>query len=286
MGQLSEPEDGDTSMTSGTAKREFESTQGMSDACREGLRNLLIACADTKLLLGYHYGEWTFGPPELEAAIACCSLSQSELGHVRLLHAVLRNQFGDETEALVEQRLGSAFANISYLDEEIADWAGFVAANYVVDLAVTRLLHAMRDSTFAPLRVNVEKMLDEERYHVHHGQGWFRMLCGKNDECRAAAQRSLHEALQAVAQWFGPAGDPHDEALVAAGVKAKPNPEIFEDLVGDVTETAASLGVALTVEPAAFDGWDPATRRSDASGPNEEILQHLRGSKNAIFKLN
>ncbi len=284
MGQLTQREDGDTSMTTSTA-REFASTEGMSDACREGLRNLLIACADTKLLLGYHYGEWTFGPPELEAAIACCSLSQSELGHVRLLHAVLRNQFGDDPDALVEQRPGSAFANISYLDEEIADWAGFVAANYVVDLAVTRLLHAMRDSTFAPLRVNVEKMLDEERYHVHHGQGWFRTLCGKNDACSAAVQRSLHEALRAVAQWFGPAGDPQDEALVAAGVKAKVNPEILQDLIGDVAETAASLGVRLEIETPAFDGWDPATRRRGTSGPNEEILQHLRGSKNAMFKL-
>jgi phenylacetate-CoA oxygenase PaaI subunit len=272
-------------MTTSTT-REFESTQGMSDACRDGLRNLLIASADTKLLLGYHYGEWTFGPPELEAAIACCSLSQSELGHVRLLHAVLRNQFGDDSDALVERRPGTAFANISYLDREIADWAGFVAANYVVDLAITRLLHAMRDSTFAPLRVNVEKMLDEERYHAHHGQGWFRALCGKNDECRAAAGRSLHDALRAVALWFGPAGDPQDEAMVAAGVKAKSNPEILQDLVGDVDQIAASLGVDIELETPAFDGWDPATRRCGTGGPNEEILHHLRGSKNAIFKLN
>jgi phenylacetate-CoA oxygenase PaaI subunit len=272
-------------MTTSTA-REFESTQGMSDACRDGLRNLLIACADTKLLLGYHYGEWTFGPPELEAAIACCSLSQSELGHVRLLHAVLRNQFGDDSDALVERRPGAAFANISYLDREISDWAGFVAANYVVDLAVTRLLHAMRNSTFAPLRVNVEKMLDEERYHAHHGQGWFRTLCGKNDECRAAAGRSLHDALRAVALWFGPTGDPQDDAMVAAGVKAKSNPEIFQDLVGDVAQTAESLGVDIELETAAFDGWDPVTRRCGSGAPNEEILHHLRGSKNAIFKLN
>jgi phenylacetate-CoA oxygenase PaaI subunit len=272
-------------MTTSTAT-EFESTEGMSDACREGLRNLLIACADTKLLLGYHYGEWTFGPPELEAAIACCSLSQSELGHVRLLHAVLRNQFGDDADALVEQRRGTEFASVSFLDDDIADWAGFVAANYVVDLAVTRLLHAMRDSTFAPLRVNVEKMLDEERYHAHHGQGWFRTLCGKNDECRAAAQRSLHEAVRSVAQWFGPAGDAQDEAMVAAGVKAKTNPEILQDLLSDLSETARTLGVELEAESPALDGWNPATRRVGPGGPAEEILHHLRGSKNAIFKLN
>ncbi len=272
-------------MTTQTA-REFESTEGMSEACREGLRNLIVACADTKLLLGYHYGEWTFGPPQLEAAIACCSLSQSELGHVRLLHAVLRNHFGDDPDELVERRPAAQFANIAYLDSEIADWAGCVAANYVVDLAVTRVLHAMRDSTFAPLRVNVEKMLDEERYHAHHGQGWFRTLCNKNEASRQAAQGSLQQALLSVAEWFGPMGDEQDEALVAAGVKAKANPALLQDLVNDVAETAAALGVQLEVETPTFEGWSPSTRRVSATGPDEEILHHLRGSKNAVFKLN
>ena len=33
------------------------------------LRSTLVALSDTKLLLGYHYGEWTFGPPAIEAGI-------------------------------------------------------------------------------------------------------------------------------------------------------------------------------------------------------------------------
>ena len=68
---------------------EFETTEGMSPECAAGLRQVLMGCADSKLLLGFHYGEWTFGTPELEAAVASCSLAQAELGHVRLLHAVL-----------------------------------------------------------------------------------------------------------------------------------------------------------------------------------------------------
>ena len=55
----------------------FDSAQELSETSREGLRCLLTACADTKLLLGFHYGEWTFGTPELEAAVASCSLAQA-----------------------------------------------------------------------------------------------------------------------------------------------------------------------------------------------------------------
>jgi phenylacetate-CoA oxygenase PaaI subunit len=268
------------------AEREFESTQGMSDACAAGLRNALLAVADTKLLLGYHYGEWTFGPPELEAAIANCSLSQTELGHVRLLHAILRNHFGDDPDDLVEARSSSEFANVAYLDHDIGDWPGVVAANFVVDLAVTRLLHAMRGSSFKPLRMSLEKMLDEERYHAHHGRGWLRTLATRSDDARRAIEERVLSALNAVVEWFGPEDDEEDGALVAAGVKSETNPDVLQDFLADVARTTAPLGMTIEVQrPAASSEWDPRTRRTAATGPDEEILRHLAGSKNAIFKL-
>jgi ring-1,2-phenylacetyl-CoA epoxidase subunit PaaC len=266
-------------------KVEFESTEGMSDLCRTGLRNALMACADTKLMLGYHYGEWTFGPPELEAAVACCSLAQTELGHVRLLHGILKKHFGDDPDALV-QRAPNAFANISFLDSAIGDWAGLVAANYVVDLAATRLVHAMRGSTFKPVRMSVEKMIDEERYHVHHGQGWFRTLANRSEESRTVTQERLRTALGTVGVWFGPEGADEDAALVDAGIQAKTNAEIYADLVSDIETTAKEVSVSVDVSTAQHGGWNPANRRTDASGPDDDILYHLRGSKNAIFKLN
>lgn len=267
------------------AKVEFESTEGMSDLCAAGLRNTLMACADTKLMLGYHYGEWTFGPPELEAAVACCSLAQTELGHVRLLHGILKKHFGDDPDALLEQRAANAFANVAFLDTAIGDWAGLVAANYVVDLAITRLVHAMRGSAFKPVRMSVEKVLDEERYHVHHGQGWFRTLANRTDASRDAMQRQLHTALGTVAVWFGPDESDEDGALVDAGVKARTNAAIYADLVSDIKKTAAEVSVSIELPSPGHADWDPANRRTDDSGPDEDILYHLRGSKNAMFKL-
>jgi ring-1,2-phenylacetyl-CoA epoxidase subunit PaaC len=265
---------------------EFESPAAMSQVCATSLRNLLVALADTKLLLGYHYGEWTFGPPELEAAIAGCSLCQTELGHVRLLHGLLKRYYGDEPVSLIEDRPATAFANVSYLDQELEDWAGLVAANYAVDLAATRLLHALRGSAFTPLRMSLEKMLDEERYHIHHGQGWFRTLAQKGDETRQAVEASVRRALETVVEWFGPADESEDLELVQGGVKSRTNREVLQDLLDDVSQTATPLGMRIDVElPEQMPGWSPTTRRSGGAGPEEEILYHLRGSKNAVFKL-
>jgi ring-1,2-phenylacetyl-CoA epoxidase subunit PaaC len=266
--------------------RAFESLEGMPEACARGLHHLLLACADTKLLLGYHYGEWTFGTPVLEAAVANCSLAQAELGHVRLLHALLEKHFGEDPDDLVDRRPPDAFANVGFLDHPITDWAGVVAANYVVDLAVTRVLHALRQSTFTPLGASVDKMLDEERYHLHHGRGWFRTLAAQGGDDVRALQRHVQAAAASVAVWLGPQDQPEDRALVAAGVKATENAALLDAVRRDVEELAGPLGVPVAaVPPTSFDGWTAANRRIGGGGPDDEILFHLRGAKNAMYKL-
>jgi ring-1,2-phenylacetyl-CoA epoxidase subunit PaaC len=265
---------------------EFDAVESMPEGGGRALRHLLVACADTKLLLGYHYGEWTFGTPELEAAVASCSLSQAELGHVRLLHAVLKAHCGDDPDALVERRPAEQFAAVGFLDRPIGDWAGFVAMNAVVDLALARVLHAMRGSSFKPLRMSVDKMLEEERYHVHHGRGWFRTMAARGGETRRALQVSVEAALASVAEWLGPPDEPEDRVLVAAGVKTMSGEAILAAIRNDLADLASECGMTLGPDrPVAFDGWDPATRRAGAGGPDEEILFHLRGSQNEMFKL-
>lgn len=277
--------------------KEFESTDGMSAECKDALRNLLIACADTKLLLGYHYGEWTFGTPQLEAAIACCSLCQSELGHVRLLHGILNAHYKDDPDALVEFRKSTEFANVAYLDHEIKDWSDFVAANYLVDLAITTLFFSMKDSAFKPLHMSLEKVLQEERYHIHHGQGWFRTLAQKNARTKKAIAKSSQHALEKIVEWFGPPDDEDDKLLVTAGIKSESNAVILGSFLQEVGAVAESLKIDLGLsktksktwklnQKVRWNDWNPATRRINQTGPDESILYHLRGSKNKVFKLN
>lgn len=264
--------------------QEFATARDLPENCRLALRNLLVACADTKLLLGYHYGEWTFGTPALEAAIANCSLSQTELGHVRLLHGILKAHFLEDLDALVERRAAGEFANVAYLDRDLPDWAAVVAATYGVDLAVTHVLYAMRSSTFLPVRSVADKMLDEERYHAHHGRGWFRAVAARGGESLRAVEAAVQDALRAVAEWFGPADEAEDGALVAAGIKARSNADLLAQFVREVAQLGSTVGVHLGLDSAEYDRWSPRTRRGRAGGPSDEILYHMRGSKNAMFR--
>ena len=254
------------------------------DGCREPLRDLLVACADTKLLMGYHYGEWTFGAPMLESAVAHCSLAQGELGHVRLLHGILKAQFDLDPDQLVEERPAADFASNPYLDEPLPDWPSVVAMTVVVDEAVTRVVRACRNSTFAPLRSCAAKLLEEERYHAHHGQGWLRTLAA-DPATRKVLTVALESALASTLYWFGPANAPGDAALVAAGIKDTSDHAIGAALVRDAGQLAASAGLVLPRIGAIWEAWTSARRRPVPEGPSDEVLYHLRGTKNAVFKL-
>jgi ring-1,2-phenylacetyl-CoA epoxidase subunit PaaC len=252
-------------------------------ACREPLRDLLIACADTKLLLGYHYGEWTFGAPTLEAAVAHCSLAQGELGHVRLLHGILKAHCDVDPDELVERRPAAQLASNPYLDEPLTDWASVVAMTVVVDQSVSRVVHAFRASAFPPLRACAAKLLEEERYHLHHGQGWLRTLAADAAR-RPALAMALGRALSSTLFWFGPPDQPGDGALVAAGLKETSDAALGAALAQDFGDLVAALGLDLRSVGVRWDGWTAARRRPGTGGPSDEVLYHLRGTKNAVFK--
>ncbi len=265
------------------------------EAARPGTRAALLACADTKLLLGYHYGEWTFGAPALEAAIAACSMGQDELGHARLLHGLLDHFFGLSQDALVEDRSGKEWTNVAILDRGFDSWAGLVAANAMVDLAVTLEIAAYRGSSLGALRRVVDKMLQEERFHDEHGRAWFTLAAGRDADSKEAVARAARAALPAVLAFFGPPGSPHDRPLLESGIKTRPDEDVRGDWLSRIARLAETAGFgARSVEPGGelrgdadaidWSAWDAERRRVDPGGPSDELVGHLSGAKNVEFR--
>jgi ring-1,2-phenylacetyl-CoA epoxidase subunit PaaC len=277
--------------------KSFSSAKDLPGNLREHVRQLLLAIADTKLLLGFHYAEWTFGTPALEACIAACSMSQDEFGHVRLLHACLNTQFGMNPNELIETRPAGEFATVVALNHPLKTWAETVAVNLLVDGAVTVVLNALRGSTFEPVANFMDKMVEEEKHHVRHGQGWFRTLASRNPETKAALQSASQRALAATLEWLGPDDHAMAAELSNAGVlnsRWATLRQHYLDWIGGVVEdTSMALGIAKKGAAYQLSGavdynhWQPQTRSSARAvrAVDEQILYHLRGSKNAEFKL-
>lgn len=262
----------------------------MNDTTREALRVTLVALSDSKLLLGYHYGEWTFGPPAIEAGIAACSMAQEEFGHARLLNGILKREFELEIDPLADTRPSEAMAAIAYLDRPFANWADLVAANVVVDHALSLELSGFLDG-WEPLARVAPKMLLEEKFHYAHAEGWVRLIEAGGGDAREHLDRALARALRDAAAFFGPPG--HDADLVAAGLKRTTDDELRQRLFRRVTAllvepTSAGLARADGAwdldAPPRWESWSGGRRRIAAGGPIQTMLDELRGTKNVAFK--
>lgn len=280
----------------------YPSAKDLPENLREHVRRLLLAIADAKLLLGFHYAEWTFGSPALEASIAACSMSQDEFGHVRLLHACLNAQFGMSPHELIENRTAENFATVAVLNQPLKTWAETVAANLIVDGAITVVLSGLRGSSFEPAANFMDKMIEEEKHHLRHGQGWFRTLAARSPETKFALHTASEKALRATFEWLGPDQQTMAAELAAVGILKLTWAELrrqYVDWVGSVSELS---GITFGVEKENdayrmtceidYKNWQPQNRRCAkpavdglSSVVDEQILYHLRGSKNAEFKL-
>jgi ring-1,2-phenylacetyl-CoA epoxidase subunit PaaC len=246
----------------------------------EPVRDLILVLADSKRLLGYRYAEWMLGAPELETGIACSSMAQDEWGHARLLYALLKG-FDDDVDALEHGREAEAYRNMEVLDGPAESWTDAVALMVLADTALTVQFEALRESSYAPLRQRVEKLLEEERFHAAHGAAWIRRLAGGGEGAEAAIRGSLERTLPSVLRWFGPDSDRAD-ALVESGVVSASGSSLRERYLERVHPQLERLGIDGRSVEVDFDGYEAARRRG-GGGPDPETIQRIRGDRNRAF---
>jgi phenylacetate-CoA oxygenase PaaI subunit len=257
---------------------------------RRALYTLLVSLADNKYLLGRRYAEWCTGAPLLESAVAAAAMAQDELGHARSFYPLLRGfpeAEASHAAAMEEEGWQSRSTSaMACLDRPFETWTDFVAANLVVDTALTTLLEAAVDSPYEPLRQRARKIVQEEDAHWMHGEGWVHRLAA-DLEAHAGLVASLQRMWQDAFTWFGLPDDPVLGQLTGAGLLAWPPDELREQLrsrlcplleeAGLADEFDACSGVevlglgglgeqaGLTAElinrSLPWDRWDPQRRR-------------------------
>lgn len=180
------------------------------------LRNFMMVLADTKRALGLRYAEWCDRAPTLEAGVAASAMAQDQLGQARVLYSLIQ-EFPGAPLNLDDETSPHNF-NLAFLDNPFPDWATFVAANLLIGAAVTISEQALANSRFSPLRSRMPKMLDEERFHSIHAEGWFKHLANLNDHVALAQAQAVEEILPQVLCWFGDAQHAQlaDEGILTA----------------------------------------------------------------------
>lgn len=238
----------------------------LPESIRQALADFILAVADTKRLLGIRYAEWCDGAPALEASVAASAMAQDELGHSRALLPLLKD-FPQVDPGIPEEAPRQQYSALAFLEQPFASWPTFVAANILIGESLTVAVEAARDSIYVPLRTRAVKILEEERFHWLHGEGWFKRLAAHDKEgveLAAKVEQILPEALA----WLGL---PDEAVLNREGILDAPPDELrarLMDRVGPlIAKSAADHLVRSEGGHWVYNGvipwnrYDPTTRR-------------------------
>lgn len=240
------------------------------------------AIADTKLVLGHRYAQWSLAGPTLEDDIGGASAAQEEIGHVRQLFRLLSEQGRDEAWLNGDRDAGE-FNNAACLDSPGESWPAHVASVAPADRAAWYLLDAIDHDDFGGM---VQKMGEDEYFHLEYHDARLETLA---EEAPDALEGTLERTLPAALAFLGPAT--YDEAtdpLVEADFTDRPVADIREAYADHYRGLFADTPVSLAgVDWDAPDpeAWDESRRRVGDGGLDDDDLRQLRGEDNAMFAM-
>ncbi|HEX4208036.1 MAG TPA: Phenylacetic acid catabolic protein [Ktedonobacteraceae bacterium] len=215
------------------------------------LFNVLSSLADNKQAIGRRYAYWCNGAPALEASVAAAAMAQDELGHARTLYPLLDNFGQAEVDpAQIEPMTRTLHYHLAFLDNDFARWSDFVAINFLFDGALTTFFAAAQQSSYEPLRQRARKVVQEERVHAVHAEGWVRRLAGAGGAVRTALTSSLISLWDEAFCWFGPDDDLNMQRLCREDIIDAPPAALRSRYLHTIMPTLSSLEIAV---PAAFN---------------------------------
>src|SRR5258708_40234134 len=169
---------------------------------------VLSSLADNKQVIGRRYAYWCNGAPALEAAVAAAAMTQDELGHARTLYPLLEDFSQARADpSQVAPITRTLHYHLAFLDHDFRGWSDFVTTNFLLDNALTTFFEAAQDSSYEPLRQRSRKIVQEERIHAMHAEGWVRRLAKAGGAVRSTLVASLNRLWDETLCWFGADAD-------------------------------------------------------------------------------
>lgn len=225
---------------------------------------LLQRLADNKYWLGRRYAEWCTGAPTLEAAVAAAAMAQDEIGHARSHYPLFRQFVGRD----VEPETREPFSNLASLDQPFNGWIDFVAANFLVDSALTTLFESATESTYDDLRNRARRIVGEEQVHWLHGRAWVRRLASQSTAMRESLEGSLSQKWTELLMWFGPTRAAGADTLYERGILASEPDELrmlFDRRIQPVLSEAGLQSLSTDASTLPWARWDGQRYRLDPS---------------------
>lgn len=171
------------------------------------LKRYLLTVADDELALGMRDAEWTGIAPIIEEDVAFSSLAQDELGHARLAYMLVAEMEDSDADFLAYLRPKNEYYHARLLEARLTvmydpkghhtgevQWAKAIVRRFLYDLFDNLRTESLLTSSYTPIANAFQKVYREEKYHLWHGETWWKTLSTSS----ATARTQLEEALTAL----------------------------------------------------------------------------------------
>ncbi len=232
-------------MSTGTT---FSAAGDIQGEERSALIDLLYRLGDDDLMIGHRNSEWTGLAPILEADIAFSSMAQDEIGRALSYYRMLHALGEPDPDTIAFTRAAAAYRCASLASLDRSDWAFSTVRQYFYDVATTRRLALMADSSYTPLSQFVRKVGGEQKYHMMHSRMWVVRLGKGTDESRLLMQQAVEKAYPHALGMFE--ATEWDAVIAGSGI-GPCEADVEASWVEEVAEhlSASGLAVPTNVEP-------------------------------------
>lgn len=221
-----------------------------------------LAWGDDELLLAHQLGHMLSRYTEFEELIAIGSLSQDDLAHAQLLHALVEPDARERDRLFFERDPGD-FRACAIVSRHLENWDLVIARQYLYKAADELRLREAAERAPAPLRAAAVGMAAEEQLHRAHWQHWCEVL--------AASGQGNARLRGALAELWPHTGDLFSLPDAASDLDW-PAAELTQEWRASVTGFLGGLGVQLPDDIPA-----PAAERSGVTDP--AMLSDLKRSR-------
>lgn len=241
----------------------------LEDEQAQALAATLLASADDEHAMGNRLSDWTGVAPTIEEDVAISNVAQDELGHAELLYEEVGELLDATVNELAYERGVEELYNARLVEAPHGDWAQTIARHYCYDVADRIRLESMLEAEYDGVDGLLEKMLEEEEYHLEHGEVWIETLVDDPDGAERL-QAALEDAWPEALAVFEPIPDAPD--AVEAGIYATSPDEQREAFIEEATATFEAAGL----EVPAVDAVEAPGREGDHDEAFGELVEETR----------
>jgi ring-1,2-phenylacetyl-CoA epoxidase subunit PaaA len=257
----------------------IEADDWMPEAYRNELIRLIVLHGVSEIMGTLPEKEWVPRAPTLYRKLALMAKVQDEAGHGQILIRVaedLMTPYGRDREDIMADLFAGRqkFHNVFHL--EVPTWADAGLIGWLVDGAAIITQGMLLSGSYAPYTRALRRIVEEEGFHIQHGESICMALAEGTRAQRAMFQDALNRWWPALMMFFGPpeVGSPtsHQGAALRFRIRTKSNEELRQRYLSKYVPRIRALG--FTIPDSALT-QDPVSKRWSYTQPDWNLWRAI-----------